>query len=978
MPDPAPMFRLFTLGRLDLTDPHGREVRSVLSQPKRLALLSYLALANSTRFRRRDSVLSMFWPERDTDHARASLRQALTFLRRSLADGVIVTRGEEEVGVDPSLLWCDAVAFDSACEANPEAAIALYHGPFLTGLFVDGAAPELDAWIDGERGRRERAAAEQARYAAERARVLGDLTTALQRAYLAVSLSPGEESSVARLIELLDQAGDRARALAEYDAFARRLREEFDADPSPETQALIQAVRGRSALPPVRRVIDRPAVETAPGEPAAPAAGPRSTRRPWLLGAGGLLAAGLMSLLALRFSDGSSRAEAPGSDPNVVAVAPFDVFAPDQGFWREGMADLLSFLLDGAGPLRTIPVRQVLLHWEGRAEREAAADLGRATGAGAVVYGRLLWPQPDSIRALITVLDLISGEAVDLEVKDHVDRIDRGAEALALQILRQVGETRPVAAVRGGAISAVSFPALKAFLQGEQYYRRSQPDSALRYFERAIALDPLFAQAWRRRMGTLAMMGPINDSVAIASGIMAGALNHGLPTRDSLMVVADSLDAVMRHQSGDTLFLVHQARLDATLDELTRRYPEDAEAWFLLSQARLAGPPMGLPLEKTLDAIDRAILLDSSFLPARLRYQPVELALRLGDVDRARRHLRAKAGGKARPQELDGYRFAALMLERPREGYRRLAGWADTAGIMAIVTAIDALTWWPDTGEAAVRLTRQLMHRSRAADSADAGRASAAPWRLSGGIALLARGHLREAWPLNPYFVSRSAARFAGAARLAALPAESVATLSPIQAAAWLPLWAARGDTITLQWQRARLDSMARLASGIPWTRNRFMGTHAVRDRRLAAYDRARADAYLALARRDTTEAIARFTWLIDSACAGCSWTRLFTDIYSAALLLEARGRGTEAQRWLEYDVIHVPYPVYDIAMGLVLGRIAERSGQLRKAIDAYRRVSLMWAEADPELQPMVAEARAALRRLERTGPARTPVDTTG
>ncbi|HET9514168.1 MAG TPA: BTAD domain-containing putative transcriptional regulator, partial [Gemmatimonadales bacterium] len=776
------MFRLLTLGRLDLTDPHGREVRSVLSQPKRLALLSYLALANSTRFRRRDSVLSLFWPELDTSHARASLRQALTFLRRSLAEGVILTRGEEEIGVDPSLLWCDAVAFDSACEGNPEEAIRLYHGPFLPGLFVDGAAPELDAWIDAERGRRQRAAVEQAQSAAERARARGDLATALQRAQLAVSLSPGEESSVARLIELLDQSGDRARALAEYEAFALRLREELDTEPAPETQALIQAVRGRTALPPGTRAIDPPAVETAPGEPTALAVGLRLGNRRWLLGAGGLLAAGLMSLQALRFSGGSSRESAPGYDPNVIAVAPFDVFAPERGFWREGMTDLLSPLLDGAGPLRTIPVRQVLLHWKGRAERESAVELAQATGAGVVVYGRLLWPEPDSIRVLITLLDLGSGEAVDLEVKDLADRIDRAAESLALRVLRQLGETRPVAAVRGGGMGSRSFPALKAFLQGEQYYRRGQPDSALRYFERAITLDTLFALAWWRRMGTLAMLGPVNDSVVLASGLKAGALNHGLSPRDSLMVVADSIGSVMSRQSGDTLYAAHQVRLHATLEELTRRYPEDAEAWFLLGQARLTGP-MGMSLDQTLDAIDRAIRLDSSFLPAWMRHQPVELALRLGEVERARRHLRAKAGGKARPQEVDGYRFAALMLERPGKGYRMLDGWADTAGIRAIVAAIAALTWWPDTGEAAVRLTRVLTRRSRAADTADAGLFPAAVWRISGSVALLARGHLREAWSLNPYFVSRMAARFAGAASFAALPAESAAALQPIQGA---------------------------------------------------------------------------------------------------------------------------------------------------------------------------------------------------
>ena len=101
-----------------------------------------------------------------------------------------------------------------------------------------------------------------------------------------------------------------------------------------------------------------------------------------------------------------------------------------------------------------------------------------------------------------------------------------------------------MAAVRGGGMGSRSFPALKAFLQGEQYYRRGQPDSALRYFERAITLDTLFALAWWRRMGTLAMLGPVNDSVVLASGLKAGALNHGLSPRDSLMVVADSIGSV--------------------------------------------------------------------------------------------------------------------------------------------------------------------------------------------------------------------------------------------------------------------------------------------------------------------------------------------------------------------------------------------------------------------------------------------------
>src|SRR5438105_9814938 len=56
-------------------------------------------------------------------------------------------------------------------------------------------------------------------------------------------------------------------------------------------------------------------------------------------------------VLARRFS-------LPGNpaalDANVVAVAPVDVLAPNLTPWREGLVDVLSANLDGAGPLRTV------------------------------------------------------------------------------------------------------------------------------------------------------------------------------------------------------------------------------------------------------------------------------------------------------------------------------------------------------------------------------------------------------------------------------------------------------------------------------------------------------------------------------------------------------------------------------------------------------------------------------------------------
>jgi hypothetical protein len=47
-------------------------------------------------------------------------------------------------------------------------------------------------------------------------------------------------------------------------------------------------------------------------------------------------------------------------------------------------------------------------------------------------------------------------------------------------------------------------------------------------------------------------------------------------------------------------------------------------------------------------------------------------------------------------------------------------------------------------------------------------------------------------------------------------------------------------------------------------------------------------------------------------------------------------------------------------------GRIAEQRGDTTAAIGAYRNLVELWRDADPELQPRVAAARAALGRMER------------
>ncbi|HEX8245139.1 MAG TPA: hypothetical protein VF541_16630, partial [Longimicrobium sp.] len=105
------MIRITTLGVLRL-ERDGTPV--AVPQPKRVALLAYLALAHPRGLHRRDTLLGMFWPELPEQRARNALRQALHQLRAVCGEGVVVTRGMHEVGIDPARVWCDAHDLEAA------------------------------------------------------------------------------------------------------------------------------------------------------------------------------------------------------------------------------------------------------------------------------------------------------------------------------------------------------------------------------------------------------------------------------------------------------------------------------------------------------------------------------------------------------------------------------------------------------------------------------------------------------------------------------------------------------------------------------------------------------------------------------------------------------------------------------------------------------------------------------------------------
>ena len=642
---------------------------------------------------------------------------------------------------------------------------------------------------------------------------------------------------------------------------------------------------------------------------------------------------------------------APALDPNRIAIAPFDVLGggPELALWREGLVDVLSRSLDGAGPLRSASPTLIVRRWSGRADAGSAQALGRATGAGTVVFGGLVQAGPDSVRLTATVLNVADAASLgDIELREASDRMDQLVDSLTVRVLRELGRTRAIGLVRSSSLGSPSLPALKAFLQGEQFLRRSNWDSALAYHQRAFGLDSDFALAWSHAGMAAGWQHAAQDSLSRTYKLRAGALNHGLAPRESLVVQAESIAAVV--YAGPVqiagAWWTYGKRLIATLDDAVRRYPNDPELWYMLGDARFhAGALAGVSRQASLAAFDRAIALDSAFTPSYVHAVP--LALEYSGTQAGRRYARAFLAAGAIGEYAQSTDLVVRVLD-PATRARAIAYLADSADSHLFQTVWLALGRWSDSAETVIALMQ-----ARAATEQKSGKKSnMTVFALPASLA--ARGHVKEAARLTtlPPLLAQYAL-------VGGIASDSVTRLARV----WIsspgeggiyaaPLLAAAHDTAALVAAIRRVEGIRQhMPPNLPPVAHDGLAYVAAADRAL-----------LALARQDTTEALRLFDARPDSACFG---TCVIDDLIHVQLLV-ARGRLTDAAARLERPLIGfwpALFPV-EVLRALERGRVYERLGDHARAIEGYSLVVQAWRNPDPELQPYVAEARAALARL--------------
>ncbi|MDB4917449.1 MAG: transcriptional activator protein [Gemmatimonadetes bacterium] len=704
-----PVIRLRTLGVVEVRHHDGAVLKGLLSQPKRLALLIYLATARPRGFHRRDRLLALFWPELDDERARAALRGSLHFLRVALGADAIIARGDE-VAVDAALLTTDVDTLEAALSENRLADVVdAYSGAFLDGLHIKGAA-ELDQWMDSTRDTLRSRVAAACWTLAEQCVGTSDADAAAWSSR-ACALTPYDEGAVRRRMQMLHQAGDNAAALRAYTEFSEWLDKEFGAAPSEATRAVADACRVVPVLPPraVQPSVQQPQAELNVGP--APVAVRSARRRNWpaFIAA----AAVLMIVSAITIVYRTSAAPVPAVlVQNRFVVIPFDVEGTGTfGYLREGMVDLLSGTLDGSGALHAVDPHAVLAYAAAQGEHVDATTLGKRMaekfGAAYFVSGRVL---QSGGRANVTAAmsDATGRVITSTQASGDESMLFALVDSLTRQLLAQQVHDSAARLMRLAFSTTASLPALKAYISGIQESRAGRFAEATADFTKAVQLDTTFALALYEQSIAIAWSTGGQDREAVISARKAVARGGLLTLHDR-----ELLRAHMENWSGQSQ--PAETRLRRILDD----YPSDLDAWHELGEVRFhTAADLGHSFVDARSAFEH--VLDAPSLAPSARVHLTRIAAYEGDGTATARYARIEARaepGDARAEEI-------RLLDAATRSDDRAA----RATIASLVTA-DASRIWTNAWSVAQyagnwRLAEQIALTLTTAERSDDARTS--------------------------------------------------------------------------------------------------------------------------------------------------------------------------------------------------------------------------------------------------------------
>jgi tetratricopeptide (TPR) repeat protein len=642
-----------------------------------------------------------------------------------------------------------------------------------------------------------------------------------------------------------------------------------------------------------------------------------------------------------------------------VAVFPFSLSGTGESrLLGNGVVDLLSASLDGAGQLRSVHPSAYLAQMAGEAgslNPERAGRWARRLGAELFVLGDIV-ATGNRIQISAAMYDRsgkqsVARSSVEGATADVFQLVDRLAADL---IASRYGDPHQ-RLTRMAAATTRSLPALKAYLEGEDAYREGRDPEAIEALEKAVAIDSTFALGYYRLSDAADRAG--RADLAQRSADRALRYRAHLGERERRLIEAQYAWRLGRGDEAE--------RLCRTL---VADYPDDVEAWLQLGEVLAHGNPLrGRSSVEARPAFEQVLARDPNNGEAL-----IHLA-RIASLEGKQRELDSLVGrirkDFQRSEVVETRAFRAFVLgDRP--GQKRV-----TRRILAnpsavpVVTALDVAVMTDDLG-GSERFGHWLIRSSQAPDLQGYGHRMLAQAALARGqwrraeseLAIAVRQDSIPALELRSLFAAfsflpmpreeiveaRETVR--GWTPAADPPDQAEHTQAHVGVHPFLRLHRLGmldirlGDTVGALHEARALDLAAASPNG------RFARTLALSIR-----------AHVAAAGGRTREALADLDRAGWEAAASVFAAEAY-DRYFRAELLASAGREDEALGWLRSIAERAAYElVYLAPAHLRQAEIYDHRGDKSQAAHHYRKFIELWRDADPELQGQVEQARKRL-----------------
>ena len=264
-------------------------------------------------------------------------------------------------------------------------------------------------------------------------------------------------------------------------------------------------------------------------------------------------------------------------DSGIIAVMPFAYRgSPEYSYLADGIVDLLSTSLDGAGQLRNVDPRSILIQTKARkgqgVDAQQASGIARRFSAGLCLMGTIIEIK-GQLRMSASLYETSSPPRPiqQLAVDGSSDQFLHMVDQITTQIIsRQFGKpSQQLESI--GATTTQSIPALKAYLEAIQADRDGRLEQEYSLLKLALAEDSTFAMAWYQlSMYAWGWIANVDE----ARMAITRAKKYGVKLNNRHHSYLDGMDLLIK---GENLAALEHYR------QLVQQYPDDITGWMNLA-----------------------------------------------------------------------------------------------------------------------------------------------------------------------------------------------------------------------------------------------------------------------------------------------------------------------------------------------------------------------------------------------------------